>query len=90
MQNAVSQACVDSQNIGFIDTSGTWAGPQLGAPPKTIASGSPLPKGYWVYQQPVSTWPQAQRANRVMPPITVALILAQSGQSLAVTVFVQQ
>jgi hypothetical protein len=90
MQNAVSQACQASQIIGFIDTSGMWAGPQLGAPPKTIAAGSPLPVGYWVYQQPIATWPQAQRANRVMPPITVALILAQAGQSMAVTVFVQQ
>jgi hypothetical protein len=90
MQNAVSQACVDSQNIGFIAPSGTWLGPQLGAPPKTLALNAPMPKGYWVYQQPVSTWPQARRANRVMPPITVALILAQAGQSLAVTVYVQQ
>ena len=90
MKNAVSQACVNSQTIGFIAPSGTWLGPQqLGAPPTVLAVGQAMPKGYWVYAQPVSTWPQSQRANRVMPPITVALVQAQAGQSLAVTVYVQ-
>jgi hypothetical protein len=90
MKNAVSQACVRSQVIGFIAPSGTWLEQQLGAPPTVLSQGQAMPKGYWVYAQPVSTWSQAQRANRVMPPITVALIEAQAGQSLAVTVYVQQ
>ena len=90
MKNAVSQACVRSQTIGFIAPSGTWLNQQLGAPPTVLSMGQAMPKGYWVYAQPVNTWPEQQKANRVMPPITVALVQAQAGQSLAVTVYVQQ
>jgi hypothetical protein len=43
-----------------------------------------------VYAQPVNSWPQQQKANRVMPPVTVALVEAEAGQSMAVTVYVQQ
>ena len=79
-----------SQTIGFIAPSGTWLNQQLGAPPTVLSMGQAMPKGYWVYAQPVNTWPEQQKANRVMPPITVALVQAQAGQSLAVTVYVQQ
>jgi hypothetical protein len=58
MKNAVGQACVNSLNIGFIAPSGVWLGKQLGAPPTVLAQGQSLPKGYWLYAQTVSTWPQ--------------------------------
>ena len=90
MKNAVSQSCVRSQNMGFIAPSGVWLGSQLGSPPTVLANGQSLPKGYWVYAQPVNTWPQSERVKRIMPPITVALIMAQAAQSLAVTIYVQQ
>ena len=89
MKNAIGAACVRSQNIGFIAPTGTWLNAQLGAPPTVLANGQALPKGYWIYAQPMSQYSEAQKANRVMPPITVALVEAQAGQSLSVTVYVQ-
>jgi hypothetical protein len=91
MQNAIAAACQTSQDIGFIAPSGTWHGPAVptyGVP--AIKDGSALPKGYYLWSQPVSTLTPDQRAKRILPSITVALIESESGHSLSVTVLVQQ
>jgi hypothetical protein len=90
LKNAVGGACQRSQVLGFIAPSGTWQGPPIGFGAGALAPGDAMPKGYFLFVQPMSTWPEARRAARVLPPITVALIMAQSGHSLAVTVYVQQ
>ena len=87
MKNAIGGACERSQAMGFIGPSGVWEGPTIGSGAGALTKGSSLPKGYFLYAQPVSTW--TRRAERVMPPITVALVMAQSGHSLSVTVLVQ-
>lgn len=86
MANAVSQACAQSQSIGFIANTGTWDGVTIGP----ISAGTKLPKGYYVYAPPVSTLTPIQRAARQLPPISVLLIEAQSGHSVAIQVNVQQ
>jgi hypothetical protein len=90
MKNALGGACQRSQDMGFIAPSGTWTGPSIGSGPGKLSTGDSLPKGYFLYAPPVSQWPAAQRAKRIMPSVTVALVEAQSGHSLSVTVYVQQ
>lgn len=85
MVNVVSQACTQSQNIGFIAPAGVWQGVTVGP----ISYGTSLPQGFYVYSPPVSSLTQAQRAARIMPPMNVLLIEAQSGHSLSITVNVQ-
>jgi hypothetical protein len=91
MKNAIAAACQTSQDLGFIAPSGVWHGPAVptyGIP--AIQDGSALPKGYYLWSQPVSSMTADQRAKRILPSITVALIEAESGHSLTVTVLVQQ
>jgi hypothetical protein len=90
MRNAISSSCVRSQAIGFIAPSGTWDGPQIGTGSSALANGAPLVKGYYLWSPPISSLTATQRKNRIFPPITVALQEAQSGESLQVTVLVQQ
>jgi len=90
MQNAVTEACAKVQEIGFIAPSGFWQGQTIGTGNNSISAGSPLPKGFYVYAPSVSTLSQADRAARRLPPITVAVIQAQSAQSLVVVINVQQ
>jgi hypothetical protein len=85
MISAITQACVALQTIGFINTSGVWQGVTIGP----ISPGTNLPKGYYVYSPPASSLTQAQRQNRQFPHMNVLIILAESGQSLAITVNVQ-
>ncbi|HXS93028.1 MAG TPA: DUF3383 family protein [Candidatus Limnocylindrales bacterium] len=90
MQAVISDACVRAQQIGFIASSGQWGGVQIGTGRAAIASGDALPNGYALYSPPVSTLSSGQRSARLLPPITVAVIEAQSGHSLSVNVNVQQ
>lgn len=86
MANAITQACVYLQQIGFINTSGTWQGVTVG----NITAGTPMPKGYSVVVPSADTLSPTMKTNRQFPPFTVLIILAQSGQSLAIGINVQQ
>ena len=90
MKAALSGACERAAARGFIAPSGIWTGLPIGTGSNAINTGDPLPKGYYLYNPPVRTLSQQQRAARVMPPVTVLLIEAQSGHSLSVTVNVQR
>jgi hypothetical protein len=90
MKNVVANCCAQSQTIGFIAPSGVWQGTAIGSGNQSVQPGQALPNGFFVYSPPVSSLSQAQRSARIMPPISVALIEAQSGHSLSVTVDVQQ
>ena len=85
MANAIGQACVNLQAIGFIANAGTWQGPTIGP----YTAGTAFPKGWNVYAPSVGTLTQAQRAARQLPPFNVLVIQAEAGQSLVVQINVQ-
>lgn len=90
VRSVINQALAQSQAIGFIAPSGVWTGQTIGTGPAQIVAGDPFPNGYSMYNAPVSTLSQAQKSNRQLPPITIALIAAQSANSLSVSIVVQQ
>ena len=90
MKSALGGACDRAAARGFIAPSGTWTGLPIGIGSTAVRPGDTLPKGYYLYSPAVNTLSQQQRAARVMPPVTVLLIEAQSGHSLSVTVNVQR
>lgn len=90
MAAVLAGACARSQQIGFIAPAGIWNGVSIGVGNGAINPGDSLPNGFKVYAPPVSTLSQAQRSTRQLPPMTVALIAAQSAHSLVVTIQVQQ
>lgn len=90
VKSVVAQACDASREIGFISPAGTWTGNAIGTGSGAITTGQALPKGYALYSQPVASQSASNRAARIMPPITVALVEAQSGHSLTVSVDVQR
>jgi hypothetical protein len=86
MKGALSVACQQSQNTGFIAPSGTWQGVTIGP----YSAGTALPNGFAIYSPPASSLTQAQRAARQMPPMNVLIILAEAGQSIVIALDVQQ
>ena len=88
--NAIAGACDRSKTRGFIAPSGTWTGVPIGTGSNSIATGQTLPNGYAIYAPPISSLSAGQKSSRQLPPVTVALIEAGSGQSLTVAVYVQQ
>ena len=62
----VEKALADAVNNGLI-AAGQWNGPPLGE----INSGDFLPKGYYIYAQPVAEQNQSDREARKAPPIQV-------------------
>ena len=89
IKNLVQQCCVTSQQIGFIAPSGVWQGATIGTGNQQIYPGKALPQGYAIYTPSVLTLSAQQKANRQMPPVTVALIESGSGISQVVVVNVQ-
>ena len=90
MKNALTAACARSQSRGFIAPSGVWQGPNIGTGGGAILNGAPLANGYALYAAPVATLSQAALQNRQLPPITIALIMAGSANSLGISINVQQ
>jgi hypothetical protein len=90
MKNVFATACQQSQSVGFVAQSGVWTGQQIGSGNAGIYPGQALPQGFAIYSNPVSQMSQAQRAARILPPVTVAVIEAGTGNSLTVTVNVQR
>ena len=88
MTNYLSIACQNMVAIGFIASSGVWNGTTIGP----YGPGSPFPNGYQVYSPGVNGpgYTQQMHANRQFPPFNVLIILAQAGQSIAITLDVQQ
>ena len=84
--NAVQQACVTLQTIGFIAQSGTWNGVNI----LNLSTGQALPKGFLVQAPPFSQQAPSDTAARKMQPIYVALIEAGAGHFLTVGVNVQR
>lgn len=89
MKNVMAQACETMKSIGFIAPAGVWQGLTIGTGSMAITTGQPLSSGYQIYSPPVSSLTLVQKAARVLPPMTVALIQAGSGHSLSVQVLAQ-
>ena len=68
------QACQDAVNCGLL-APGQWNGMDLGE----VKSGQYLPKGFYVYAQPVAEQNQSDREARKAPPIQ---ILAKGGGAI--------
>lgn len=84
--NAVQQACVQLQNIGFIAPSGTWTGQQV----LNLLAGQSVPNGFKIQAPSFSTQSAANNLARQMMPIYVAIIESGSGHSIVIGVYVQR
>lgn len=62
----VEEACRDAVNNGLL-AQGVWNGSPLGE----VETGDFLPKGYYIYAQPVGEQNQSDREARLAPPIQV-------------------
>ena len=69
--HVINEACHLSVNRGFI-AAGVWEGGNI----LGLKTGDPLPSGYLIQAQAVSTMTQAQRDAGKMPPIYIAAKLA--------------
>lgn len=82
---AVQLACESMRRIGYIAPSGIWTG----APLLNLKYNQPLPNGYIIQAESVSTQTPAERAARQSPPIYVNLIEAGALHSVSIQVNVQ-
>jgi hypothetical protein len=83
--NAISSACGQGVTNGTI-AGGTWNGPAFGS----LVTGQYLKAGYYIYAQPLAQQSEAQRAERICPPIQVAVKLAGAIATVDVLVQVNQ
>lgn len=81
---ALGPVCDKYQAIGFIAPSGVWSGATIGP----VSSGTPLPKGYYLYIPKMSTRTQSQIDNRQFPPINLMLVESQAAHSLTASISV--
>ncbi len=81
----VSQACGQGVTNGLL-APGVWNAGGFG----TLQEGQTLPKGYYVYAPSVASQSEAQRAERVCPPIQVASKLAGAVDLVSGTIYVNQ
>ena len=79
--NAITRPCDEARRIGFI-TQGIWKAEQF----QTIKIGDTLPMGYKIIAESVASQTAENIANRISPPIYVAIILAGAVQSVVINV----
>jgi hypothetical protein len=79
--NAISQVSDQAVTNGFA-APGIWNAPGFGQ----LAQGQYLKYGYYIYAQPIALQSESDRAARKAPPITEALKLAGSTQTVSVLV----
>ena len=82
---AVQSACESMRRIGYIAPSGVWSGGTL----LNLKYGQPLPNGYVIQAESVSTQTPAERAARQSPPIYVSFIEAGAIHSVTMAINVQ-
>lgn len=81
----IEAACADSASNGTLGP-GTWNSQGFGQ----YSQGDFLPKGYYVYQPPISSQSETDRAKRKSVPFKVMAKLAGAIQDVAIGVFVNQ
>ena len=69
--NTIAKCLDEAVNNGLI-APGVWNADGFGQ----LATGDYLPKGYYIYAQPVDKQPQSEREQRKSPPIQTAAKLA--------------
>ena len=83
--NAVESFMVQARSTGLC-APGKWLFDGVG----NVATGDVLPKGYYIYAQPVDTMSTADRAARKSPPITILVCGAGAIQYCAPTIIFQR
>lgn len=78
---ACNGACEDALNRGFL-AAGDWSGPTI----LSLETGDPLENGYMCQAEAAADQSAQNRANRVCPPIYVAVILAGAIHSVAIRI----
>jgi len=78
---AIEAACQQGVNNGFL-APGVWTAPGFGQ----LVTGQFLQKGYYVYQPPIATQAQADRAARKSVPFQVAAKLAGAVHSVNISI----
>jgi len=82
---ACNEACDESVRIGFL-APGTWTGANI----LNLSTDDPLPKGYLVQAEAVSTQSQADRELRKSVPLYVAIKEAGAVHSILIGVYVNR
>jgi hypothetical protein len=90
VKGIIEGACTRSQVIGFIAPSGTWQGGTIGTGSNQVVNGQAFPQGFYVYVPSVTSLSQAQVSARILPPVVVAVIASGSGNSMAISLQIQQ
>ena len=85
IENVIAQACEASVTTGFI-APGKWTGNKC----LELNYGDYLPKGYLIQHEPVDSVQQAQRDNRIAPPIYVCCKLAGAIEFVTIEVSVNR
>lgn len=85
LATVIEQDCIEAVNNGFL-APGVWQTTGFGA----ISLGTYLSKGYYVYQPPVSSQSEAQRATRVSVPFQIAAKTAGAVHSANISVTINQ
>ena len=83
--HACNEACDNAVRIGFLGA-GTWKGVNI----LNLATDDPLPKGYLVQAEALSTQAQADRELRKSVPIYIAIKEAGAVHSLVIGVYVNR
>lgn len=80
------EAVLDQAVNNALVAPGTWNGDGFGQ----LESGDYLPKGYYVYSEPIELQAQSEREQRVAPPIQCAIKLAGAIHSVDVAINVNR
>jgi hypothetical protein len=83
--HACSQACDEAVRIGFLGA-GTWTGPNV----LNLKTDDPLPNGYLVQAEAISTQAQAKREARESVPLYVAIKESSAVHSVLIGVYVNR
>jgi hypothetical protein len=83
--NACNEACDEAVRIGFLGA-GTWTGRNI----LNLQTDDPLPKGYLVQAEALSTQAQADREARESVPLYVAIKEAGAVHSVLIGVYVNR
>lgn len=83
--HACNEACDDAVRIGFL-APGTWTGVNI----LNLSTDDPLPKGYLVQAEALSTQSQADRELRKSVPLYIAIKEAGAVHSLLIGVYVNR
>lgn len=82
---ACEGVCSQAKSNGLAGA-GTWTGDDVGE----LTTGTELENGYYVHAEPVASMSQADKENRLAPPITVCLIGAGALHGANITVNFQR